>query len=161
MTSKRFATIVQRSRYFCTSCAVWKTVPKNLKGKSKSSQDWLTRQLNDPYVKLAKQHQYRWVLALFLSCFLPQSTHLPMPSPASPPWSLANIIIVAISIYSVHCFRWILKLFVLMYLVSLKTSPSQENIYSCEVNLRHIEYNGKVMQYPSLPGYTVFHWIQW
>lgn len=42
-----------------TSCAACKVVPKNLKGKSKSSQDWLTRQLNDPYVKLAKQHQYR------------------------------------------------------------------------------------------------------
>ncbi|XP_045122027.1 rRNA methyltransferase 2, mitochondrial-like isoform X2 [Portunus trituberculatus] len=58
MTS-RFTTVVQGSFYFCTSCAVCKTVPKNLRGRNKSSQDWLTRQLNDPYVKLAKQHQYR------------------------------------------------------------------------------------------------------
>lgn len=36
-----------------------KIVPKNLKGKSKSSQEWLTRQLNDPYVKKAHDLNYR------------------------------------------------------------------------------------------------------
>lgn len=34
-------------------------MPKSLKGRSKSSQDWLTRQLNDPYVKLARHENYR------------------------------------------------------------------------------------------------------
>lgn len=29
-------------------------VPTNLKGKKKSSQEWLTRQLADPYVEKAK-----------------------------------------------------------------------------------------------------------
>ncbi|XP_055931026.1 rRNA methyltransferase 2, mitochondrial-like [Argiope bruennichi] len=36
-----------------------KTVPTNLKGKSKSSQEWLTRQLNDEYVKRSRYHGYR------------------------------------------------------------------------------------------------------
>nr|XP_045594871.1 rRNA methyltransferase 2, mitochondrial-like isoform X2 [Procambarus clarkii] len=44
---------------FCTSSVTNKVIPKNLKGRSKSSQDWLTRQLNDPYVKLAKHNQFR------------------------------------------------------------------------------------------------------
>ncbi|XP_068219127.1 rRNA methyltransferase 2, mitochondrial-like [Palaemon carinicauda] len=44
---------------FHTSSALSKIVPKSLKGKSKSSQDWLTRQLNDPYVKLARYEHYR------------------------------------------------------------------------------------------------------
>jgi 23S rRNA (uridine2552-2'-O)-methyltransferase len=34
-------------------------VPTNLKGKKKSSQEWLTRQLNDPYVEKAKMSNYR------------------------------------------------------------------------------------------------------
>lgn len=36
-----------------------KVVPKNLKGKSKSSQEWLTRQLNDEYVKRSRYDNYR------------------------------------------------------------------------------------------------------
>ncbi|XP_058450066.1 rRNA methyltransferase 2, mitochondrial [Malaya genurostris] len=36
-----------------------KIVPSNLKGKKKSSQEWLTRQLNDPYVERAKIMNYR------------------------------------------------------------------------------------------------------
>uniref|UniRef100_A0A182RYP5 rRNA methyltransferase 2, mitochondrial n=1 Tax=Anopheles funestus TaxID=62324 RepID=A0A182RYP5_ANOFN len=36
-----------------------KVVPSNLKGKSKSSQEWLTRQLRDPYVERAKMMNYR------------------------------------------------------------------------------------------------------
>lgn len=34
-------------------------IPSNLKGKKKSSQEWLTRQLNDPYVEKAKMLNYR------------------------------------------------------------------------------------------------------
>lgn len=36
-----------------------KIVPNNLKNKSKSSQDWLTRQLNDQYVKKSRFESYR------------------------------------------------------------------------------------------------------
>ncbi|KAI8124611.1 putative ribosomal RNA methyltransferase CG11447 [Lucilia cuprina] len=36
-----------------------KQIPNNLKGKSKSSQEWLTRQLADPYVEKAKMMNYR------------------------------------------------------------------------------------------------------
>ncbi|XP_037922556.1 rRNA methyltransferase 2, mitochondrial isoform X2 [Hermetia illucens] len=46
----------------CFSTAVRlhaKVVPNNLKGKSKSSQEWLTRQLSDPYVEKAKIMNYR------------------------------------------------------------------------------------------------------
>lgn len=32
----------------------------NLKGKSVSSQHWLTRQLKDPYIEMAKMLNYRW-----------------------------------------------------------------------------------------------------
>lgn len=36
-----------------------KEIPNNLKGKSSSSQQWLIRQLNDPYVKKARYANYR------------------------------------------------------------------------------------------------------
>lgn len=36
-----------------------KQIPNNLKGKSKSSQEWLTRQMADPYVEKAKMMNYR------------------------------------------------------------------------------------------------------
>ncbi|XP_037948561.1 rRNA methyltransferase 2, mitochondrial-like [Teleopsis dalmanni] len=36
-----------------------KQIPRNLKGKSKSSQEWLTRQLSDPYVEKARMLNYR------------------------------------------------------------------------------------------------------
>lgn len=36
-----------------------KQIPKNLKGKSKSSQEWLIRQMADPYVEKAKIMNYR------------------------------------------------------------------------------------------------------
>ncbi|KAG0717183.1 rRNA methyltransferase 2, mitochondrial [Chionoecetes opilio] len=55
----RLPSLQHGSLHLSTSCTACKTVPKNLKGRSKSSQDWLTRQLNDPYVKLAKHQQYR------------------------------------------------------------------------------------------------------
>lgn len=45
-----------------TSCPHNKIVPNNLKGKSKTSQDWLTRQLNDPYVQRARKFNYRYVM---------------------------------------------------------------------------------------------------
>ncbi|XP_064478037.1 rRNA methyltransferase 2, mitochondrial-like [Ornithodoros turicata] len=37
----------------------YKVQPKNLKGKSRTAQDWLTRQLNDPYVKKSRYDNYR------------------------------------------------------------------------------------------------------
>lgn len=36
-----------------------KVIVSNLKGKSVSSQHWLTRQLKDPYVEKAKMLNYR------------------------------------------------------------------------------------------------------
>ncbi|XP_062555462.1 rRNA methyltransferase 2, mitochondrial [Armigeres subalbatus] len=42
-----------------SSVALEKVIPTNLKGKSKSSQQWLMRQLNDPYVEKAKMLNYR------------------------------------------------------------------------------------------------------
>lgn len=42
-----------------TSINYAKTIPRNLKGKSKSSQEWLTRQLADPYVEKAKMMNFR------------------------------------------------------------------------------------------------------
>ncbi|ALC47340.1 CG11447 [Drosophila busckii] len=48
-------------RLFQTQSAVQyaKQQPRNLKGRSKSSQDWLTRQLADPYVEKARMMNYR------------------------------------------------------------------------------------------------------
>ncbi|XP_075146923.1 mitochondrial rRNA methyltransferase 2 [Haematobia irritans] len=47
-------------RTFMTGVCTWgKQIPNNLKGKSKSSQEWLTRQLADPYVEKAKMMNYR------------------------------------------------------------------------------------------------------
>lgn len=46
-------------RYMFTSAVIKKQIPKNLKGKSKSSQEWLIRQLSDPYVDKAKMLNYR------------------------------------------------------------------------------------------------------
>uniref|UniRef100_A0A1A9WJ71 rRNA methyltransferase 2, mitochondrial n=1 Tax=Glossina brevipalpis TaxID=37001 RepID=A0A1A9WJ71_9MUSC len=36
-----------------------KQIPSNLKGKSKSSQEWLIRQMSDPYVEKARMMNYR------------------------------------------------------------------------------------------------------
>lgn len=47
------------TRLFCTTPVANKIIPDNLKGKSASSQAWLTRQLNDPYVKMARYRNYR------------------------------------------------------------------------------------------------------
>lgn len=47
-------------RNFTTSFnAFKKVVPNNLKGKKVSSQHWLTRQLQDPYIDKAKLMNYR------------------------------------------------------------------------------------------------------
>ena len=54
MTSR----VIQR-RGFHVSRPSFKLYPKNLKGKSVSSQNWLLRQLNDPYVLKARYENYR------------------------------------------------------------------------------------------------------
>jgi hypothetical protein len=43
-----------------TSHQLSKELPKNLKGRSKSSQEWLIRQLADPYVEKARRLNYRY-----------------------------------------------------------------------------------------------------
>lgn len=53
------AALLQQCRPLHLSSSLCKVVPKTLKGRSKSAQDWLTRQLNDPYVKRARQQSYR------------------------------------------------------------------------------------------------------
>ncbi|PSN49184.1 rRNA methyltransferase 2 [Blattella germanica] len=46
-------------RGFSVSCSQNKEFPTKLKGRSKSSQEWLIRQLADPYVEKAKMMNYR------------------------------------------------------------------------------------------------------
>lgn len=48
------------AKNICTSYHLYKQVPKDLKGRSKSSQEWLTRQLSDPYLEKAKMLNYRY-----------------------------------------------------------------------------------------------------
>ncbi|GFT75521.1 rRNA methyltransferase 2, mitochondrial [Nephila pilipes] len=55
---KTFINYVQ-SRNISLSNLSNKIVPNNLKGKSKSSQEWLERQLNDEYVMKSRYHGYR------------------------------------------------------------------------------------------------------
>ncbi|XP_024871541.1 rRNA methyltransferase 2, mitochondrial [Temnothorax curvispinosus] len=50
---------VSRARGVHTGCALLRETPRNLKGKKHSSQQWLVRQLRDPYVEMAKQESYR------------------------------------------------------------------------------------------------------
>ncbi|XP_063972029.1 rRNA methyltransferase 2, mitochondrial [Diachasmimorpha longicaudata] len=47
------------SHYLHTSTPHMKKMPNNLKSKSLSSQRWLTRQIQDPYVEKARQENYR------------------------------------------------------------------------------------------------------
>lgn len=42
-----------------------KVQPNNLKGRSSSSQKWLTRQLADPFVEKAKMENYRYEYAVY------------------------------------------------------------------------------------------------
>lgn len=53
--------LITRNLHLCGQ-TFGKVVPKNLKGRSKSSQEWLTRQLADPFVEKAKMLNYRWDL---------------------------------------------------------------------------------------------------
>lgn len=46
-------------RGFRSSSIAYKIIPNNLKGKSKTAQDWLTRQLNDVYIKKSRYENYR------------------------------------------------------------------------------------------------------
>lgn len=43
-----------------TTYQLSKELPKNLKGRNKSSQEWLMRQLADPYVEKARRLNYRY-----------------------------------------------------------------------------------------------------
>lgn len=48
------AQTVNDIRGFYSSPAVYKIIPVNLKGKGVPAQDWLSRQLNDPFVKRSR-----------------------------------------------------------------------------------------------------------
>ncbi|XP_032689072.1 rRNA methyltransferase 2, mitochondrial isoform X2 [Odontomachus brunneus] len=50
---------VSRARNVHTCCTLLKETPQNLKSKKHSSQQWLARQLRDPYVEKARQEKYR------------------------------------------------------------------------------------------------------
>ena len=58
-TMHSILTLLKRSIH--NSASLSKKVPERLKGRSKSSQDWLIRQMNDPYVSKAKMENYRLV----------------------------------------------------------------------------------------------------
>jgi len=47
------------NRSFSRSSVVLKQIPTNTKGKTASAIKWLTRQLNDPFVKMARYKNYR------------------------------------------------------------------------------------------------------
>lgn len=49
-------------RFLHSTANLSKVQPNNLKGRSSSSQKWLTRQLADPFVEKAKMENYRFVL---------------------------------------------------------------------------------------------------
>lgn len=49
--------VVNQKRFINKSSALCKTIPTN--AKSNSSNEWLTRQLNDVYVKKSRYHGYR------------------------------------------------------------------------------------------------------
>lgn len=49
------------TRFIQTTPNLGKVQPTNLKGRSSSSQKWLTRQLADPFVEKAKMENYRFV----------------------------------------------------------------------------------------------------
>jgi 23S rRNA (uridine2552-2'-O)-methyltransferase len=56
---KNYININIRKQLIHSSHSLNKIIANNLKNKSKSSQDWLIRQLNDPYVKKARYENYR------------------------------------------------------------------------------------------------------
>ncbi|XP_011300102.1 rRNA methyltransferase 2, mitochondrial [Fopius arisanus] len=47
------------TRHIHTCNTLLKTIPSNLKGKSSSSQRWLVRQIQDPFVEKARQENWR------------------------------------------------------------------------------------------------------
>ncbi|KZC13820.1 PREDICTED: rRNA methyltransferase 2, mitochondrial [Dufourea novaeangliae] len=49
--------LIIRKLHACAT--LFRQTPQNLKGKKHSSQLWLTRQIKDPYVEMAKQENYR------------------------------------------------------------------------------------------------------
>lgn len=57
--SAKYAASQSLRRSLHASAAQLKVQPQNLKGKSKASQDWLTRHLNDPYVQQSRYDNYR------------------------------------------------------------------------------------------------------
>lgn len=51
--------IIGRRNFYTCTVILSKDIPTTLKGRKPSSQRWLTRQLQDPYVEKAKQEHYR------------------------------------------------------------------------------------------------------
>lgn len=60
MYSQAVALRIAPMRALHTSTHLAKIQPNNLKGRSSSSQKWLTRQLADPFVEKAKMENYRF-----------------------------------------------------------------------------------------------------
>lgn len=58
--TKFLSSIIIRKFSICPSLC--KKMPDNMKGRKKSSQDWLFRQLNDEYVMKAKMENFRYTL---------------------------------------------------------------------------------------------------
>ncbi|XP_044006368.1 rRNA methyltransferase 2, mitochondrial [Aphidius gifuensis] len=54
-----FVKLIQKRCIHTCKVNLSNKMPSNLKGKSASSQRWLTRQLQDPYVEKARQENYR------------------------------------------------------------------------------------------------------
>ncbi len=59
MCGKFFFHKMKSKRFVCTSEILCKVNPKNIKGKDVTAQNWLRRQLNDPYVKRSAVENYR------------------------------------------------------------------------------------------------------
>lgn len=57
------------NRKFSTNSFLCKKIPDSMKGRKKSSQDWLVRQFNDEYVMKAKMENFRYTL-LDVLCYL-------------------------------------------------------------------------------------------
>lgn len=58
----RFVRFFSRCNIFC------RQLPESLKGRSKSSHEWLIRQLKDPYVEKARMENYRFVSTFQYKC---------------------------------------------------------------------------------------------
>ena len=62
------------TRKLTSSHQLYKEIPKTLKGRSKSSQEWLMRHLADPYVEKARMLNYRY--NLFISIMITADINL-------------------------------------------------------------------------------------